>query len=264
MDFFWSIIVDGTVAALPFYLALGMLILAPITFFNLVFVKNAPYGRYDDSSTLKINVKLAWFLQELPSFLVPVLLFLYAKVPKADQPINCILLGMFLLHYTQRTFVYPFLIRGGKPTTLYVAVLAFVFCCYNGLMQSYYLLKIADYPADWLNSPRFMIGAPMFLFGFVMNIHSDHILRNLRRPGETGYKIPKGGLFDYFTCGNLWAEFIEWTGFALATSSPTGLAFAAFTFANLIPRSMAHQKWYKEKFREKYPKDRFILIPYVW
>jgi hypothetical protein len=26
----------------------------------------------------------------------------------------------------------------------------------------------------------------------VINIHSDHILRNLRKPGETGYKIPRG------------------------------------------------------------------------
>lgn len=61
-------------------------------------------------------------------------------------------------------------------------------------MQGYYLLKIADYPADWFNDPRFMLGAPMFLFGFVMNIHSDHILRNLRKPGEKGYKIPEGNL----------------------------------------------------------------------
>lgn len=102
MDFFWSTIINGTTAAIPFYLALGMLLLAPITFFNLVFVKNAPYGRYDDSSSIKINVKLAWFIQELPSFAVPVLLFLFTRTPKSDQPINLVLLGMFLLHYSQR------------------------------------------------------------------------------------------------------------------------------------------------------------------
>ena len=32
----------------------------------------------------------------------------------------------------------------------------------------------------------------MFFVGMAINIHSDHILRNLRRPGESGYKIPKG------------------------------------------------------------------------
>ena len=32
----------------------------------------------------------------------------------------------------------------------------------------------------------------MFLVGMAINIHSDHILRNLRKPGETGYVIPRG------------------------------------------------------------------------
>lgn len=32
----------------------------------------------------------------------------------------------------------------------------------------------------------------MWLVGMLINIHSDHILRTLRKPGETGYKIPRG------------------------------------------------------------------------
>lgn len=35
-------------------------------------------------------------------------------------------------------------------------------------------------------------GSCMWFLGFIINIHSDHILRNLREPGETGYKIPRG------------------------------------------------------------------------
>ena len=37
-------------------------------------------------------------------------------------------------------------------------------------------------------------GCVMFVCGMTINIHSDHILRNLRKPGETGYKIPKGNI----------------------------------------------------------------------
>ncbi|CAD5116235.1 DgyrCDS5146 [Dimorphilus gyrociliatus] len=208
MDILWSTFLNGTNAAIPFYLALGMIFLAPIVYLRLVYVQNAPYGRYDVPSTFKINVKLAWFVQELPAFLIPVLLYMFTNSPKADQPINLILLGMFMLHYAQRTFVYPFLIRGGKPSAAYVVVAAFAFCVINGYMQGFYLLKVGNYPSDWLNSPKFMLGSTLFLFGFVMNLHSDHILRNLRKPGETGYKIPQGGLFEYFTCGNLWSEFV--------------------------------------------------------
>ena len=35
-------------------------------------------------------------------------------------------------------------------------------------------------------------GVFLFLFGMTANIHCDYILRNLRKPGETGYKIPQG------------------------------------------------------------------------
>ena len=31
----------------------------------------------------------------------------------------------------------------------------------------------------------------------LLNLHSDHILRNLRRPGESGYKIPRGEVFTF-------------------------------------------------------------------
>lgn len=32
----------------------------------------------------------------------------------------------------------------------------------------------------------------MWFLGCIINIHSNHILRNLRKPGETDYKIPRG------------------------------------------------------------------------
>lgn len=35
-------------------------------------------------------------------------------------------------------------------------------------------------------------GFLLFVTGFAINIHSDHILRNLRKPGEIVYKIPYG------------------------------------------------------------------------
>ena len=35
-------------------------------------------------------------------------------------------------------------------------------------------------------------GSVLFFVGMAINIHSDHILRTLRLPGETDYKIPRG------------------------------------------------------------------------
>jgi hypothetical protein len=49
--------------------------------------------------------------------------------------VNRVLVGLFLVHYIQRSFVFPFLIRGGKPTPAVLVLMAFVFCLGNGYMQ---------------------------------------------------------------------------------------------------------------------------------
>lgn len=76
-----------------------------------------------------------------------------------------------------------------------------------------------------------------------INIHSDHILRSLRSPGETGYKIPRGGMFEYVSGANFFGEIVEWIGYALFAQTLTAWAFAAFTAANTIPRAVEHHKF---------------------
>ncbi|XP_077605583.1 3-oxo-5-alpha-steroid 4-dehydrogenase 1 [Crocuta crocuta] len=160
------------------------------------------------------------------------------------------------------SLIFPLLIRGGKPVPLYVCTLAFMFCTYNGYLQSRYLSQYAVYADDWVTDPRFLVGCCVWLVGMVLNIHSDHILRNLRKPGETGYKIPRGGLFEYVTAANYFGEVVEWCGFGLASWSVQGAAFAAFTFGILLSRAQHHHQWYLEKF-EDYPKSRKIIIPFL-
>lgn len=57
-----------------------------------------------------------------------------------------------------RALIYPFLIRGGKPTPFVSFALAFVFCIYNGYMQIRYLSHYAHYPANWATHPYFITG----------------------------------------------------------------------------------------------------------
>ena len=103
----------------------------------------------------------------------------------------------------------------------------------------------------------------MFLLGFAINLQSDSILRSLRKPGETDYKVPHGGLYRFVSCPNYLGEIVEWSGWALMTWSLPGLAFALYTFANLAPRALKHHRWYQEKFAD-YPKERKALIPGLW
>jgi len=85
----------------------------------------------------------------------------------------------------------------------------------------------------------------------------------LRQPGETGYRIPQGGLYRWISCLNYFGEIIEWAGWAIATWSLPGLAFAVWTFANLAPRARAHHAWYHQHFPE-YPRERRALLPGIW
>ena len=55
-------------------------------------------------------------------------------------------------------------------------------------------------------------------------------------------------------CPHYLGECVEWTGFAVATRTRAGWAFAFWTFANLMPRARAaYREWYRGKFKSEYP-----------
>ncbi|XP_046343882.1 3-oxo-5-alpha-steroid 4-dehydrogenase 1-like isoform X1 [Haliotis rufescens] len=226
-------------------------------------VVSAPYGRYARKGWgVGVTANVAWAIQELPSFAVPLLLLALSDSPKIHDLPNKIILGLFLLHYFQRTFIFSPLIKGGKATPLVPFLMAFVFCTMNGYLQGRYLLRYADFSADWERKPTFLLGIAMFFSGMFINIQSDSILRNLRDPGETCYKIPRGGMFEYVSGANFLGEILEWWGFAVASCTLPALGFAVFTTCNIGPRACQHHQWYRQKF-EDYPKGRRAVLPFI-
>jgi 3-oxo-5-alpha-steroid 4-dehydrogenase 1 len=91
-------------------------------------------------------------------------------------------------------------------------------------------------------------GIPLFIIGALINLHSDHVLRTLRRTGESGYKIPYGGAFQYVSGANFFGEILEWIGYALFAQTRTAWAFAIVTAANTIPRARQHHRFNFFKF----------------
>ena len=132
----------------------------------------------------------------------------------------------------------------------------------NASLQAWWLAELGDYPASWLLDPRFIIGAVVFVIGMRINRQSDNILLALREPGSSEYRIPHGGMFRYVSAPNYLGEILEWIGWAIATWSLPGLAFALYTVANLLPRALTNHRWYQEKFPD-YPPERRALIPGV-
>jgi|SRR5687768_11699145 len=245
-----------------FYIALGWIIIGVITFFYL-FKQTAPYGRHTTEKWgPMIDNKLGWFLME---FFVLVVLFFFLWYGSVKINIaSGIMIGLFTFHYLNRAIIFPLRIKTkGKKMPLVIMLSAMGFNMMNGFLLGYYFGNFANYDITWLTDPRFIIGSIIFLTGMIINWQSDGILIGLRKPGETGYKIPVGGLFKWVSCPNLLGEIIEWLGFAILTWSMPGLVFVIWTFANVAPRAISHHKWYRSKF-DNYPSERKAIFPYIW
>ena len=226
---------------------------------------SAPYGRYlRPGWGPTLNARALWVIMEVPSPLS--FAIVYFMSDNAFKPVPLILLGMYMFHYVYRAFVYPFRMRGGhKQKPIFTSLMAFSFNTANGATNAFAITVLAPHllSTDWLSDPRFIIGIIVFAAGYAINQHSDAILLRLRKPGESGYKIPKGGLYRWLSSPNYFGEIIEWVGFALAAWTVPAWVFAWFTASNLVPRAFANHRWYREHFSE-YPKKRRAIIPYLF
>ncbi|HJK94920.1 MAG TPA: DUF1295 domain-containing protein [Polyangiaceae bacterium LLY-WYZ-15_(1-7)] len=245
-------------AAVAFVLGFGA-----ISFPALFFV-TAPYGRHARKGWgPTMPARWGWVVMEAPS---PIgFAVVYFLSDRAFETVPLILFALWQLHYVYRSFIFPFRMRGGgKGKPILTVSLAVLFNLANGPMNAFAITELAPHLASsWLADPRFALGVAVFFLGWGMNHHADATLRNLRKPGETGYKIPHGGMYRFVSCPNYLGEIVEWCGFALAAWTPAAAAFAFFTFANLAPRAVAHHRWYHEKF-EDYPRERRAILPFVW
>ncbi|MFT5824010.1 MAG: 3-oxo-5-alpha-steroid 4-dehydrogenase 1 [Crocinitomix sp.] len=231
-----------------------------------MFFVTAPFGRHTSTDWgPMVNNKLGWIIMELPSLGIMVYFLFFGTY--SFQSFVWILFACWIFHYLNRTFIYPLRIKAtDKKMPLFIVLNAILFNCVNAGLNGYFLAELAN-PAvfgnDWISTPHFIIGATLFSVGLVINWKADNILIHLRKPGETGYKIPKGFLFDYISSPNLFGEIMEWTGFAIMAWNLPALTFMVWTFANLVPRAKNHHDWYHSKFKE-YPKERKAVFPYIF
>lgn len=243
-----------------------MAVLAVIVFISLFFV-DAGYGKfYDRKWGLAINNKLGWVLMESPVFFAMLLLWLFSD--RRGDLVRMAFLFLFELHYIQRSFVFPFRMRGNSVMPLSIVVMGVTFNLLNALMQGGWIFYISPkdyYPSDWLTDPRFIVGFLIFIIGMYINIQSDDIIRNLRKEGDTRHYLPKGGMFDYVTSANYFGEFVEWVGFAILTWSWAGAVFALWTFANLAPRADHIYKKYQMEFGDELNTKKVKrMIPFIY
>ena len=233
------------------------------TFFGSFFYIT-PYGRFKKpDEKFVIESRLGWLIMESPCLLACATTF-FASGGHSQALVPLVFLGIWQTHYFYRAIIFPLRMRDrGKPMPVAAVATGVIFNTINGFLNGYAFTHSAHLlDSAWLTAPWFVIGVITMIVGVSININSDNILRNLRAPGETGYRIPRGGLYRWISVPNYFGEIVEWTGLAIAAHTPATLSFALFTTANLLPRALAHHKWYKEKFAD-YPADRKAVIPFI-
>ena len=138
----------------------------------------------------------------------------------------------------------------------------------NGIMQGggLYWFPQEAYSEGWsyFTHGSAIVGFIVFFIGMGINLHSDHVIRNLRKPGDTKHYLPQGGMYHFVTSGNYLGELIEWTGFAIIAGSPAAWVFVWWTAANLIPRAHAIHKKYRAEFGNEAVGNRKRIIPFIY
>ena len=166
---------------------------------------NAPYGRFNNSKNsnpfnFTINGRYGFVLLELPTVIIPPLLviFVYGNFM---TDITLAFIIIFEIHYIQRTFIYPLCrMQRCNPTTITTVLLGFAITTINSYLCTKYTVfwnkdKYFRENPDFAKG-RLFVGICLFFYGFYINVCSDSILLNLRKPGELGYRIPRGQFFE--------------------------------------------------------------------
>lgn len=239
----------------------ALFVLAGLTAGALTFL-TAPYGRHGRGGWgPMLSARAGWILMESPSCLLFFVVYLLGSHRFGFVPL--VLLAMWQSHYAYRALVYPFrLAEGAKPIPFSIAMTGFAFNALNSYVNARWISELGSYAPSWVVTVPFILGCGLFFSGMVINHAADATLRSLRKPGEKGYKIPQGFLYEFVSCPNYLGEILEWLGWSLATLSLSGLSFAVYTAANLAPRAVAHHNWYRQKFPE-YPPQRKAIIPFL-
>lgn len=240
--------------------ATAVLVFVALQFFE------AGYGYlFDSRYGPPVPNKLGWVLMESPVFVA--MCILWALSGRQWDVVPLVLFAMFQLHYFQRSFVFPLLMRGNSKMPLGIVLMGMTFNTLNALMQGgwIFFLSPADYYANWFSKPFIYIGIAIFFAGMFINWQADYIIRHLRKPGDTKHYIPKGGMFRYVSSANYFGELVEWTGFAIASWSWAGVVFVLWTFANLAPRSASLYKRYEKEFGVEFTSlGRKRIIPFIY
>jgi len=162
------------------------------------------------------------------------------------------------IHFAKRTLECLFLHKysGEMPiaTTIFISVFysitAAAVCHYSRLVTAY---------DEW----TYTAGLGLFTIGLAGNFYHHYLLANLRKPGEKGYKVPQGGMFEYVATPHYLFELIGWFGLGLVSQHFFNMLFLGAMTVYLTDRAMGQDEWNRKKM-PSYPPNRKRILPFIF
>ena len=156
------------------FLLYAMSVAVAVVFVALYFVR-AGYGMFRTSSWgISLPNKLAWMLMEAPAFVIMLWGWLSSDIDVFAP--QFVFACLFLLHYFQRSFVFPLLMRGKSRMPVAIVAMGIVFNILNGMLL---ITSFFSYPSAedlyaegcgyWMHSFPW-IGLALFIAGMRLRI----------------------------------------------------------------------------------------------
>lgn len=175
---------------------------------------------------------------------------------------------MFSLHFVKRELETLYVHRFGHDTMPLSNI--FKNSGYYWLF-AFWIAHITLHPQYTVptSCERKWAGVALFVVSEILNLKAHMDLRNLRPAGTRIRKVPRGILFSLVSCPNYLFEILSWVGFTLASQSVASAVFTVVGAAQMTLWAIQKHKRYRREFdgqdgREMYPKNRTILIPFLF
>ncbi|THG22138.1 hypothetical protein TEA_020854 [Camellia sinensis var. sinensis] len=218
---------------------------------------NTPKRSYAANQRTKLSTKTGMLIAYTPALLASAASFVIFP----NEGFRFLLVNSALsIHFFKRLFEVLFIHKYSSVMYLDVAIpisLSYFISTSTMIYAQHLTLGFPEPPLDLKDA-----GISMFLMGISGNLYHHYLLSKLRKRGDKGYKIPKGGLFDLVICPHYLFEILGFIGISCISQTLYAFSFTLGTTIYLMGRSYATRKWYLTKFQD-FPKNIKALIPFV-
>jgi len=104
----------------------------------------------------------------------------------------------------------------------------------------------------------------VWLFAEYSNFLTHLNLRSLRPDGSRKRAIPYGYGFDWVSLPNYFFEILGWVVFTVMTGSWASILFLIVGGGTMANWAVQKHRKYKKEFGSDYPRNRKIMIPFIF